>query len=62
MIDSWCSAVIKVCLIYFEELQNSDFVRQRRQQLHRDEMMTWNEIINESNETNVINTTNDVDV
>jgi hypothetical protein len=44
VIDSWYSAVIKVCLIYVEELQNSDFVRQHKQQLYRDETMNWNEI------------------
>ena len=44
VIDSWYSAVIEVCLVHFEELQNSGFVRQHRQQLYRDETMTWNEI------------------
>ena len=54
-IDSRYSAVIQVCLIYFEELLK--IVIFVRQQLYRDEMMTWNEIIKSSNKTTVINTT-----
>ena len=58
--DSWYSAVIQVCLIDVEELQNRYFVRQPRQQLYRDEMMTWNEIIKSSNNTNIIYTTTEI--